>query len=371
MGVINFLKWVDRAMGGIWIGSAVAALLVFMLLGFVSDKIFGVGGHHGHDEPLAFALEIEEDAGAEEEEETVDLAALVGSVDLAAGEKVFSKCKACHKVDDGANGVGPHLWGIVGRDIGSVGDYAYGSHLASVEGDWTLESLSAFLENPKSWAPGTKMSFSGLKDPEDRVNLIAWLNESDGTPIELAAASVVEAIETVSDAVEDGAEAATEAVEEATEAAEETVAAVTEEATEATEEAVEEATEEVTEEVAAATGDSPFAPLLAAADAKAGKKVFRKCRACHKLEEGQNGVGPSLWGVVGRDKGALDGFSFSEAMSSQGGTWTLEELDAFLTKPKDYVPGTKMAFGGIKDPQDRVNVITYINQEDGSPEPLQ
>ncbi|MEL6479481.1 MAG: hypothetical protein AAFR17_19305, partial [Pseudomonadota bacterium] len=102
MGVINFLKSIDRAMGGTWIASGLGAVLVFMLLGFFSSKIFHSGGH-SEDEPLAFALEIEDDAPVEEEPE-IDLASLAMSADLAAGEKVFSKCKACHKMADGENG---------------------------------------------------------------------------------------------------------------------------------------------------------------------------------------------------------------------------------------------------------------------------
>ena len=165
-------------------GAVIGALLVFMLLGFFSNKIYGLGpgGHHG-EEQLAFAVELEASGSAgDDAPAAVDYAALAASADLAAGEKVFNKCKSCHKVEDGANGVGPHMWGVVGRDIASVGGYAYSDALSAVEGDWTLTELSAFLEDPKGYAPGTKMAFKGLKDPQDRVNLIAWLNEADGSP---------------------------------------------------------------------------------------------------------------------------------------------------------------------------------------------
>ena len=284
MGVINFLKSIDRVMGGPILGSIIGMFLVFLLLGFVSKKIFD-SGHHGDDEPLAFALEIEDEAPAEEEV-AVDYAALVASADLGKGEKVFSKCKACHKMAEGENGVGPHLWGVVGRDIGSVGEYAYGDFLASAEGDWELENLSAFLENPKGWAPGTKMSFAGLKKPEDRVNLIAWLNEADGSPIELAAApaevatdAVVETEEApaaVEDAVEDPApEAADEeaAVEEEAVEASEEVAAVSEET--ATEEA---ATEEAATEEAA----TEEAATEEAADRRSCYRRDRYRRSCDR-----------------------------------------------------------------------------------------
>ncbi|NOX38951.1 MAG: cytochrome c family protein [Alphaproteobacteria bacterium] len=102
------------------------------------------------------------------------------------------------------------------------------------------------------------------------------------------------------------------------------------------------------------------AERVASADITKGQKVFSKCKACHKITEGVNAVGPSLYGVVGRDKGILAGFSYSNAMASKGGAWSVEDLDSFLTKPKDFVPGTKMGFGGLKKEQQRVNLIAYL-----------
>lgn len=164
-------------------GAGLAIFLVFLLLGFFSGKIYGTrdSAHHG-EEVLAFAVEIETGDVEEEVVEEVDLAALVASADPAKGEKVFNKCKSCHKVEDGAGGVGPHLWGIVNRDIGGIDGYSYSGVLGELPGVWDLAALDAFLENPKGYAAGTKMSFAGLKDAEDRVNLIVWLNEADGSP---------------------------------------------------------------------------------------------------------------------------------------------------------------------------------------------
>ncbi len=107
-----------------------------------------------------------------------------------------------------------------------------------------------------------------------------------------------------------------------------------------------------------------FEDMLAAADVGKGAKVFKKCAACHKTEEGVNATGPSLYGVVGRAKGTEAGFGYSDAMKSAGGDWTPEDLDAFLTKPKDFVPGTKMGFSGLKKVEDRVNVIAYLDSLD-------
>ncbi len=103
-----------------------------------------------------------------------------------------------------------------------------------------------------------------------------------------------------------------------------------------------------------------FAEILAAADPEKGAKVFRKCSACHKLEKGANGTGPYLYGVVDRPVATAEGFGYSAAMQSHGGNWTPEELDAFLTKPSALVPGTAMTFSGLKKPQDRADLIAYL-----------
>ena len=332
----------------------IGSLLVFLLLGFFSDLIF-IGGHEEGEGPLAYAVKVEEAEGADDTAEAVDWAALVAAADPAKGEKLFGKCKACHKVQDGANGVGPSLWGVVGSDIATAAGYSFSDALTGLEGNWTLETLAGFLESPKGYAPGTKMGFGGIKKVGDRIDLIVYLNEADGTPIELAAAPVSEGAGTeVATTTE--AEPATEAVETVTEAGTETVEAVTESAQETT---------------AAATGGSGFTALLAAADAKAGKKIFRKCRACHKVEEGKNGVGPSLWGVIGRDVASAEGYKYSDAMTARDGNWTAAELFTFLEDPRAVVPGTKMRFPGVKDPQDRINVIIFLNEADGTPETLQ
>ena len=165
----------------IFIMTTIASLLVFLLFNFASDMIF-VGRGHPEREALAFAVEIEEAEGVLEEAATIDWAALVVAADMAKGQKLFGKCKACHKVEDGVNGVGPSLWGVVDRDIASVAGYSYSDTLTGLDGNWTMDALQAFLEAPKKYAPGTKMSFGGMKKPEDRINVIVYLNEADGSP---------------------------------------------------------------------------------------------------------------------------------------------------------------------------------------------
>ena len=97
-----------------------------------------------------------------------------------------------------------------------------------------------------------------------------------------------------------------------------------------------------------------------------GEKVFKKCKACHKLEAGKRGVGPSLHGVIGRAAGAVEGFKYSSAMAESGLTWDEETLTAFLKKPKELIKGTKMAFPGIKKDQQIADVIAYIAANGGS-----
>jgi cytochrome c len=111
--------------------------------------------------------------------------------------------------------------------------------------------------------------------------------------------------------------------------------------------------------------------LLASASAEAGSKQFKKCKACHTTNKGgKNRVGPNLWDVVGQTKAARPGFRYSDALKGKGGAWTYDDLDRYLTKPKDFAPGTKMSFAGLKKAADRANVILYLHSLSESPKPL-
>jgi cytochrome c len=106
------------------------------------------------------------------------------------------------------------------------------------------------------------------------------------------------------------------------------------------------------------------APAVRAQDAGQGELVFkRNCAICHTVEAGKNKIGPSLAGVVGRKAGSAPGYSYSDANKNSGITWTEAELDKYLTDPKAVVPGTKMLFAGLKNPEDRKNIIAYLNQQ--------
>jgi cytochrome c len=103
-----------------------------------------------------------------------------------------------------------------------------------------------------------------------------------------------------------------------------------------------------------------FATLYAAADAGKGEKVFKKCKACHTLEDGANATGPYLYGVLDRPMGAAAGFGYSGALTQVGDSWTVDALNAFIESPKKTAPGTTMSFKGISKPEDRANLIAYL-----------
>ena len=104
-------------------------------------------------------------------------------------------------------------------------------------------------------------------------------------------------------------------------------------------------------------------PAWAEGDIKSGKKVFKKCKACHSLKPEDNKVGPTLYNIIGATSGSVEGFRYSKAMADAGLIWDLETLGAFVTKPKDVVPGTSMAFGGLKKPQQVDDLLAYLQSE--------
>jgi len=104
-----------------------------------------------------------------------------------------------------------------------------------------------------------------------------------------------------------------------------------------------------------------LATMMKTADVDRGTKIFKKCATCHSIGKGEAAkVGPNLYGIVGRKRGSFAGFSYSEAMKAKGGNWDSESINSFITKPKEYLPGTKMAFAGLKKPQDRAYVVLYL-----------
>ena len=115
----------------------------------------------------------------------------------------------------------------------------------------------------------------------------------------------------------------------------------------------------------------PLPVLLAKADAAKGETYTKVCQACHNFEKGAGPkVGPPLYGVVGRPKGSVAGFDYSDAMKKKGGDWTYADLNDFITKPSAYVSGTKMTFPGEPDPQRRADILAYLQKDSDKPVPF-
>ncbi|MES2158189.1 MAG: cytochrome c family protein [Pseudomonadota bacterium] len=180
-------------------GWALFAGIIALGGAIVSSKYF----HDERPEKMGYAIEGVEAEGAGAATGP-GLNTLLASADVAAGEKVFAKCAACHTVTSGgANGIGPNLFGAVGKAHGHVAGFAYSEALKSVPGNWTFEALDKWLTSPREYAPGTKMTFAGLGNPVDRANLIAWLN-TQGSNLPLPAADAAPAAAEGANAAEAG-----------------------------------------------------------------------------------------------------------------------------------------------------------------------
>ena len=153
-------------------GWVLAGGIVALGLSIVTGMYF----HPEAPEKEGFAV-VAEAAGEAGGAAAVPIATLLATADIAKGEAVFKKCAACHTINQGgANGIGPNLWATMGKPHGHVPGFAYSDALKSVPGNWDWEGMDKWLANPKKYAPGTKMTFAGLGNPEERANLILYLN---------------------------------------------------------------------------------------------------------------------------------------------------------------------------------------------------
>lgn len=202
-----------------WVLAGGIAALGFSIL---SGKYFHADKNE-RPETLGFVIEGVETAEAGDSGPALET--LLASADVAAGEKVYSKCAACHTINQGgANGIGPNLWNSMGQPHGHVAGFAYSDALKSVPGNWDWAAMDAWLTSPRKYASGTKMTFAGLGKPEDRANLMVYLN-AQGSNIPLPEAPVEAAPAEDGKVVDAEAPAEAEAAAAAEQVAEETVVA--------------------------------------------------------------------------------------------------------------------------------------------------
>ena len=167
----------------------IAAVLMVALLIIGISKISNVIFHVEKPETPGYVVDIAQDvtkstqSDLEVTEAKVDIAALMAMGDISTGEKVFKKCAACHSiVKGGKNNIGPALYNVVGRKVGSVSDYKYSKALSGYDKEWTFEELNGYLIKPAKWIKGTKMAFAGLRKEKDRASVIKYLNQNSDSP---------------------------------------------------------------------------------------------------------------------------------------------------------------------------------------------
>jgi cytochrome c len=314
------------------INKAIAAVLVAGIVFFLSGTIGVVLVHEKPLKQTAIKIDVPEAAsppGQPAAPQLAPIAPLLAKADPATGEADTKKlgCTACHSFNEGGKaGVGPNLYNVVGGPHAHMQGFDYSAALKSKSGPWTFDELNEWLRLPSAYAPGTRMSFAGIKNDQERADVIDYLRTLSPNP----------------EALPSPTEAAPTASKEPAPAP-------------------------------APAGDPPVETLLATADPQQGEADTKKlgCVACHTFNEGgKAGLGPNLYGVVGAPHGHMAGFEYSSALKSKQGPWTYDELYQWLKKPSAYAPGTRMTFVGISNPKERADVIDYLRTLSPNPEPL-
>lgn len=193
------------------LAAVLATVLVIMGLGIASDAIYP----EPKTEKLAYSVDVPEAAadGTVVEKEVISLATLMVTADAGKGERTFKQCVACHSIaKGGAHKVGPNLYGILGRELAATDYPSYSSAIKGAGGVWTYEKLDAWLKAPKAVIAGTTMAYGGLRKPEKRAELLAYLRSMSDAPLALPVEEVVEK-------AEEAAEDAQEVLEKAKDAA--------------------------------------------------------------------------------------------------------------------------------------------------------
>ncbi|QQA42495.1 c-type cytochrome [Pelagovum pacificum] len=163
------------------IGGFCGTFLIFLLGGWAAEGIYHPGGHGEGEQAYSIAVEESSEGGdGAAEEEGPAFEEVFAAADPAEGEGLFRNCQTCHSLEPGENRTGPSLAGVVGRPVDAVEGFSYSGALEEVVETWTPENLNHFIENPRGFAPGTAMSYGGMRRIEDRANLIAYLETVGG-----------------------------------------------------------------------------------------------------------------------------------------------------------------------------------------------
>lgn len=238
-------------MGDLFWNKIIGALLATGLALFALREIGHLAVHSSTPEELAYAVDVGAPAVVDTEEDKgpVDFGTLLRTASISSGERVFAaKCASCHSAaPDGANGIGPALWGVYGRVAGAHAGFGYTAAMTEYAEAWLPQNLYDYLEKPQRYIRGTAMNFIGLRKQEERLNVIAFLNSLAPTPVAFPdplPAVVEEAAETLE---------AAEAVEATAESVEQTAAATADAAQAELETAAENVTDAAEEAVAPST----------------------------------------------------------------------------------------------------------------------
>ncbi len=270
------------------------------------------------------------DAGAAGGEAASDAAfvKMVADADPKKGESVGQVCTACHSVKKGGGTlIGPPLWDVVDRDKGSVAGFDYSKGLKDKGGKWTIADLDKWLTKPSAYIPGTKMGYPGEANEKKRAELIAWLRTLADSPKPLPKTAAADKPVQTADAKAGSDKGDADKGNGAGEAA----------------------------------GEAAFLKMIGAADPKKGQSAAQVCSACHNFKKGAGSlIGPDLWDVVNRKKGSVPGFDYSAGLKAKGGEWTFDDLNAWLTNPQKYIPGTKMGYAGEASEKKRAEIIAFL-----------
>ena len=173
------------------INKIIAAILLVALLIIGIGKLSNIIFYVEKPKTPGYAVEViqvssSSDNSLKKDEEIIDISALMAMGDVTSGEKIFKKCAACHSiVKGGKNNIGPALYNVVGRQVGSISDYKYSKALLGYSKEWTFEELNGYLIKPAKWIKGTKMAFAGLRKEKDRASVIRYLNQNSDNPLPL------------------------------------------------------------------------------------------------------------------------------------------------------------------------------------------